>query len=119
MLRTLWLTPFKIAIRNIFTASFIVKSVILLLEAKGKRKYFSSSDEQRSPEETSGLYSQGLFWWLNSIIIHGFHHILKPDDLHEVDQALSTEALDSKFWDAWNKCEFVFMRVSMILLTTM
>jgi hypothetical protein len=106
MLRTLWLMPFDIPIRNIFTASFSMKGIILLLEAKEKREYFSNSDKQRSPEETSGLYSQGLFWWLNSIITHGFRHILKPDDLYEVDEAMSSEVLDTKFWKAWNSCEF-------------
>src|SRR5277367_6111409 len=65
ILRTLLLTPFNIAIRNLFIASFIMKGVILLLEAKEKRKYFSSSDRQRSPEEISGSYSQGFFWRLN------------------------------------------------------
>lgn len=107
LLRTLWLTPFDTAIRNLFTASSIMKCIILLLEAKEKRAYFSSSDKQRSPEETSGLYSQGVFWWLNSIIIHGFRNILKPDDLYEVDEAMSTAVLDSKFWMAWNKCKSV------------
>lgn len=106
MLRTLWLTPFGIAIRNLFTTSFIMKGIILLLEVMGKRRYLSSSDKQRSPEETSGLYSQGLFWWFNSIIIHGFRHILKPDDLYEVDEAMSAEVLDSKFWKVWNECKF-------------
>jgi ATP-binding cassette, subfamily C (CFTR/MRP), member 1 len=106
VLRTLWLTPFDIAIRNLFTASFIMKGIILLLEAMGKRKYLSSSDKQCSPKETSGLYSQGLFCWLNSIIVYGFRHILKPDDLYEVDEAMSTEVLDSTFWKAWIKCEF-------------
>ncbi len=105
MLRTLWLTPLSIATRNLFTASFILKGIILLLEAKGKREYFSSSDKHRSPEESSSLYSQGLFWWLNSIIIHGFRHILKPEDLYEVDEAMSTEVLGLKFWKAWNECE--------------
>jgi ATP-binding cassette subfamily C (CFTR/MRP) protein 1 len=36
VLRTLWLTPFDVAIRNLFTASFIMKGIILLLEAMGK-----------------------------------------------------------------------------------
>lgn len=106
MLRTLWLTPFNIAIRNLFTASFIMKGIILLLESKAKREYFSSSDKQRSLEETSGLYRQGFFWWLNTIIIYGFRHILKPDDLFEVNENMSAEVLDSKSWKAWNKCEF-------------
>jgi len=126
ILRTLLLTPFNIAIRNLFIASFIMKGVILLLEAKEKRKYFSSSDRQRSPEEISGSYSQGFFWRLNSIIIYGFRHILKPDELFEVrvcvccvcgcvvscvvsffpPETMSAEVLDTKFWKAWNKCKF-------------
>jgi hypothetical protein len=56
-----------------------------------------------SPEDTSGLYSQTFLWWLNSIIKQGFGHILKPADLCTLDETLSSEVLNSRFWQEWNK----------------
>jgi ATP-binding cassette, subfamily C (CFTR/MRP), member 1 len=106
ILRTQWLSPLNIAIRNIFTTSFVLKGIILVLEAKEKGQYVSNNDTIRTPEETSGLYSQGLFWWLNSIIMRGFRHILKPDGLYEVEEGMSSDGLNSRFWNTWNACEF-------------
>lgn len=105
ILRTLWLSPLYVAIRNIFTTSFILKGIILLLEAKEKGQYVNNGT-LRTPEETSGLYSQGLFWWINSIIMRGFRHILRPDDLYEVDEGMASDGLNSRFWNTWNTCEF-------------
>jgi hypothetical protein len=105
LLRTLWLTPFNIAIRNIFTGSFSLKGVILVLEGMEKQKYLKESDKHRSPEETNGLYNQSLLWWLNSIIMHGFRHILTPSDLYPLDEEMSSELLNTKFWKTWNGCE--------------
>lgn len=106
ILRTLWLSPLNIGIRDIFTTSFMLKAIILILEAKEKGKYVNNNDTPHTPEETSGLYSQGLFWWLNSIIMRGFRHILKPDDLYEIDEDMSSDFLNSTFWNTWTACEF-------------
>jgi ATP-binding cassette subfamily C (CFTR/MRP) protein 1 len=106
MVRTLWLAPFNNAIRNSSTASFALKGVILVLEAREKPGYFNfPGDKQRSPEEFGGLYNQCLFWWLNSVMMQGFRHILKPDDLYPVVYDMSSERLNEKFWKTWNKCK--------------
>jgi hypothetical protein len=108
LLRALWLTPFNIAIRNLFTASFSLKAVILLLEVRDKRAYFNDCDKSRSPEETSGLYSQSVFWWLNSILVQGFRQVLKPDDLYRIDDDMSAELLSTGFWKVWNECKLIY-----------
>ena len=108
-LRTLWLMPYNSIIRIIFTTSFALKVVILLLEAREKRSYLNETDRQRGPEETSGLFSQSFFWWLNSVIRKGFRQILIVDDLYPIDKELLSEELGTRFWKAWNSCESIIL----------
>ena len=102
ILRTLWLSSFNTSIRDLYTASFALRAIITLLEAKEKRSYFNAEYKQTSPEESSGLYSQSLFWWLNSLIMRGARHILKSDDLYPISDDISSKILNTAFWKAWN-----------------
>jgi hypothetical protein len=102
VLRTLWLALPSTTIRSLFTTSFALKATILFLEAKEKRNYINASN-RTSPEETSGLYSQSFVWWLNSIIRQGYQHVLKPMDLYPIDENMSSEVLNRRFWKEWNK----------------
>jgi ATP-binding cassette, subfamily C (CFTR/MRP), member 1 len=102
VVRTLWTTLYSSAVRDLFTASFAIKAVILLLEAKEKRKYLNTSNHP-GPEETSGLYSESLLWWLNSIIRQGYRQVLKPMDLYPMNESMSSEVLNEQFWKQWNK----------------
>ncbi|KAF2257693.1 P-loop containing nucleoside triphosphate hydrolase protein [Lojkania enalia] len=102
VVRTLWTFMPPNAIRDLFTASFALKCLILLLEAKEKRNFLQTSS-RLGPEETSGLYSQTFLWWLNRIIIEGYRHILKPIDLYPVDESMSSEVLNEQFWVYWSQ----------------
>ena len=108
VLRTLWTMLPSSAVRDLFTASFAFKAVILFLEAKEKREYLRN-ESRPGPEETSGLYSQTFVWWINSIIKQGYRHILKPTDLYPVDDSMSSEVLNENFWRQWNKGERLYI----------
>ena len=103
--RTLWLIGYDGDIRGVFTASLAVKVIILLLEAKEKRRYFSSNDRQKGPEETSGIFSQSVFWWLNKLIRQGFSKVLLMDDLYPVDEEMLSEKLGTNFRQKWTACK--------------
>jgi len=103
-LRTFWLaTSLATPIRVIFTASFILKAALLVLEAieKEKPQRESLDGEPGNPESTAGIYSQGLFWWLNPLLFDGFSRLLKPADLYSLDDSMSTAGLNDKFWHTW------------------
>jgi ATP-binding cassette, subfamily C (CFTR/MRP), member 1 len=104
-LRTLWRSSFSVAIRGLSTASFVLKFVLVFLEAVQKRKYFKKNYRERSPEESSGFFSQGLLWWLNDIILLGSRRLLKPNDLYPISRDLRSERLSRAFWNAWVKRE--------------
>ncbi|EQB47303.1 ABC transporter [Colletotrichum gloeosporioides Cg-14] len=104
ILRTIWLSHLSAAISAVFTASFALKTAIVILEAQEKTGYLVDSDGRSlSPEETSGIYSRGLFWWLTPLLMTGFRRLLKPLDLFTLDESMSAAVLSERFWLHWNE----------------
>ncbi|KAK1728937.1 ABC transporter [Colletotrichum acutatum] len=106
ILRTMWLSHLSVAISAVFAASFACKAAIVILEAREKTRYLvpsSAGGRSYSPEETSGIYSRGLFWWLTPLLLTGFRRLLKPLDLFVLDASMSAAALNERFWLHWNK----------------
>ncbi|KXH40319.1 hypothetical protein CNYM01_09093 [Colletotrichum nymphaeae SA-01] len=107
ILRTMWLSHLSVAISAVFAASFACKAAVVILEAQEKTRYLvpssSAGGRSYSPEETSGIYSRGLFWWLTPLLLTGFRRLLKPLDLFVLDGSMSAAALNERFWLHWNK----------------
>ncbi|TQN69569.1 ABC transporter gloK [Colletotrichum shisoi] len=103
ILRTVWLSRLSVTISAVFSTSFALKAVIVILEAWGKTPYLAGGRGSYSPEETSGIYSRGLFWWLTPLLLTGFRRLLKPLDLFVLEGSMSTAVLDERFWHNWNK----------------
>ncbi|KAF4778786.1 hypothetical protein HER10_EVM0010424 [Colletotrichum scovillei] len=107
ILRTMWLSHLSVAISAVFAASFACKAAVVILEAQEKTRYLvpssSTGGRSYSPEETSGIYSRGLFWWLTPLLLTGFRRLLKPLDLFVLDGSMSAAALNERFWLHWNK----------------
>ncbi|KXH60239.1 hypothetical protein CSAL01_11379 [Colletotrichum salicis] len=112
ILRTMWLSHLSVAISAVFAASLACKAAIVILEAQEKTCHLVSSSSSSStaggqssysPEETSGIYSRGLFWWLMPLLLTGFRRLLKPLDLFVLDGSMSAAVLNERFWLHWNK----------------
>lgn len=98
--RTFWLasgTSSEKASTALFTASVVLKVLILLIEARRKRSFTKWDEKEHSPEETSGLYSLGVFFWLNRVFIDGYRKILHIDDLYPLDSGMRCRVLDERF----------------------
>ncbi|PVI01957.1 putative ABC multidrug transporter [Periconia macrospinosa] len=82
-----------------FCASIALKAGILVLEARHKAKWVRWCDDEKehSPEETSGVFSLGVFFWLNKLFLAGYRSILTIETLFPLDRSLDTEALHDKF----------------------
>lgn len=104
--RTFWLATLSGSTQAIFTTSFCLKSAILVLEAIEKRGSIIASDDEKSPEATSGLYNHSLFWWITPLLANGFRHLLKPADLYTLDSGLSTSVVHDRFWRTWKSCRY-------------
>ncbi|KAK2037213.1 multidrug resistance-like protein [Colletotrichum somersetense] len=103
ILRTVWLSHLSVAIAAVFSASFALKAAVMILEAQGKTRHLASAGRPCSPEETSGIYSRGLFWWLTPLLLTGFRRLLKPLDLFVLDESMSAAVLNERFWLCWNR----------------
>ena len=106
--RTLWLIGEDTTVARVFTTSVVLKVGILMLEAHEKREYLNEDDRKRGPEELSSIFSQGLFYWLNQLIITGYRKVLSIEDLYPLDENLSAELLQTKFSKVWDKCKCHF-----------
>ncbi|KAF2439261.1 putative ABC multidrug transporter [Karstenula rhodostoma CBS 690.94] len=82
---------------SLFCATIALKALMLLLEAKQKTPWVHWNEKEHSPEETSGVFSIGVFFWLNKMFLLGYRKVLNVDDLYPLDRALDSKALHDKF----------------------
>lgn len=47
--------------------------------------------------------ARGLLWWMTPLLREGFRRLLRPDDLYELDERMSTAVLQEHFWRAWER----------------
>ncbi|KAG8156791.1 hypothetical protein KVR01_013396 [Diaporthe batatas] len=99
--RTLFLSSDQkpeVTYSSIFCAAIALKAGILLLEAQRKSKWVRWQDEkEHSPEETSGIFSLGIFSWLNTLFLDGYRKILTVNDLYPLDSTLNGKVLHEEF----------------------
>lgn len=98
--RTLFLSSDQkpeVTYSSIFCAAIALKVGILLLEAQRKSKWVRWDGKEHSPEETSGIFSLGIFSWLNKLFIDGYSKILAIEDLYPLDSTLNGKVLHDEF----------------------
>lgn len=100
-LRTRWLRGEGVAENGIASALLGVKLLVLISEATEKRRLLFTPYANPSPEATSGLYSRGLFWWLNPLFRLGFRNVVNDDDLFAADGDLLSKSLETRFNKHW------------------
>ncbi|GKT51184.1 ABC transporter fum19 [Colletotrichum spaethianum] len=94
--RTSWLMARTFSTQlfaRLFTASLAVKIVILFVEAQRKAKWIAWTADEHSPEETSGLFSLGVYFWLNRLFLYGYRNVLTIKDLYALDQGMIAETM--------------------------
>ena len=99
--RTLYLSAdsrIETAIAGVFTLSLALKIVVLFLEAQKKTKWVRwVNSVLHSPEETSGIYSIGMYSWLNHLFFIGYRKPLEMQSLYALDQNMASEDLYRRF----------------------
>ncbi|KAE8374180.1 putative ABC transporter [Aspergillus bertholletiae] len=98
--RTLFLSSdhdSEVVYSRIFGASVGLKTAILLLEACQKTRWVTWDATKHSPEETSGIFSLGIFFWLNKLFLAGYRHIFTIDSLYPLDSTFDAQALHEEF----------------------
>ncbi|KAI1759858.1 hypothetical protein GGR53DRAFT_526798 [Hypoxylon sp. FL1150] len=72
---------------SIFCAAIALKVDILLPEAQRKSRGVIWNEKEHSPEETSGIFSFGVFW-LDRFFLEGYKKVLTMKDLYPLDTSL-------------------------------
>lgn len=111
-LRTRWLRGDNVAGNGIASSILAVKLFVLISEATEKTRILFTPYADCSPENTSGLYSRGFFWWLNPLFRLGFRNVVNDDDLFAADGDLLSESLQIRFNKLWaDRMSFVLLMV--------
>ena len=82
---------------SIFSAAIALKVGILLLGSQRKSRWVSWDEKEHSPEDTSGIFSLGVFFWLNKIFLEGYNKVLTIKDLYPLDSSLDGKSLHDDF----------------------
>lgn len=101
--RTAWLIFGHDAYAILFTTSTVLAGLVAILEAIPKRRWGSIALDDKSPEESSGLYAIAFFSWLNPLIRLGSQKILDIDDLYHLDTRLSADKVSRRFQQTWTE----------------
>ncbi|KAK4160538.1 P-loop containing nucleoside triphosphate hydrolase protein [Cladorrhinum sp. PSN259] len=87
----------ELAYSSIFGAAIALKVAILILEAQRKSGRVGWDEKNHSPEETSSIFSLGVFFWLNRLFLDGYNKVLTVSDLYPLDSSLSSTLLHERF----------------------
>jgi len=87
----------ELAYSIIFSVAIALKVGILLLEAQQKSRWVSWDEKEHSPEETSSIFSLGVFFWLNKMFLLGYRKILTIEDLYPLDSSFNAKSLHDEF----------------------
>ncbi|KAM0814101.1 hypothetical protein AB5N19_14103 [Seiridium cardinale] len=82
---------------SLFSAAMALKAGILLLEAQRKSRWISWDEKEHSPEETSGIFSLGVFFWLNKMFLEGYRKVLTIKDLYPLDASMNGKLIYDEF----------------------
>ena len=89
-------------------AGFSVKLLLLVLESQSKAPILKAPYRNCSPEETVGVLSRSVLWWINSLLVTGYQELLTGDDLPQLGHDLESENLRERMKRAWDsKCKFL------------
>lgn len=107
--RTLWLasaTKDELTITRLTTAALAIKAVMAVLESQHKDRWLKVDRKHHSPEETTGIYGLGAYFWLNRLFLTGYSSVIRMTDLYPLDSSMKAAALESRLASVMNKPKF-------------
>lgn len=114
--RTLWLVAGNTSLARIFTASVVLKAILLVPESWEKAKFLPASMRERRPEETSSILNRSIFYWLNRLMIQGSRHILRMDNLYKLDDEMTADTLGSSYLRHWRNANQAGQNAALLTL---
>ncbi|KAF5547770.1 Canalicular multispecific organic anion transporter 2 [Fusarium mexicanum] len=99
LVRTFWIRSMH-SIAAVFTASFAIKTVLLILEETPKTLL---GEKKKIHETSSGVVNRSFFWWLNGLFLQGHRTILETQDLQAIDSKFDTEHVSAPLEKQWER----------------
>ena len=112
-LRSLWLRNDDTTMRGLGLGQIIACAIFLAVESVSKESILLQR-QKRSPQDTNDVFSQRLFWWLNSTFRRGYTSVLAPTDLDKMDEDLSSTDPQRRFRLEWRRHTTKNPKVSMV-----
>ncbi|KAL5364489.1 P-loop containing nucleoside triphosphate hydrolase protein [Aspergillus floccosus] len=72
-------------------------SEIAYSKACQKARWVTWDATKHSPEETSGIFSLGVFFWLDKLFWEGYRHTFTIESLYPLDSTFNAQALHEEF----------------------
>ncbi|KAK6814078.1 hypothetical protein RU639_010488 [Aspergillus parasiticus] len=102
-LRSLWSISPTNACTGLWTALFAITVACLCMESVHKTGLLRLQSYSPTKEQVCGFWSRSLFIWILSLFRIGYSHILRMEDIPEVDHDLRGEVTGEKLRKAWEK----------------
>ncbi|RBR06336.1 hypothetical protein FVER53590_07622 [Fusarium verticillioides] len=99
LVRTLWIRSMR-SIAGVFTASFVIKTILLILEEAPKTLL---GEKKKIRETSSGVVNRSFFWWLNGLFLQGHRTILETEDLQAIDSKFDTDHVSAPLEKQWER----------------
>lgn len=115
-LRTLYLLG-HIPIAHVFSASWVVRLVMLVIESQDKTSCLKPEYQSLPPEARSGIINRSFLWWLNNLFAIGSKGVISENDLFELDPKLSADNVGRELREAWEKRSTWHSMIQLRLLT--
>ncbi|KAI1805949.1 P-loop containing nucleoside triphosphate hydrolase protein [Daldinia bambusicola] len=84
-------------------AQITLEAALLVAENLEKEQTKEYSGQYVSPEEKSGLLGRIFFWWINPVLVEGYHNVLLNSNLPAVDSELLSRPIRAAAIHAWEK----------------
>lgn len=100
--RTIWAVQTQ-TFFIVFVVGLGVDLVKFVLESLERNVAQSESGDPLSGETTGNVFNRNFFWWLNPLLLRGFHEVLEADKLIAIDERVNNESDSDIFarkWDA-------------------
>lgn len=104
IVRTMWLlVPRNIALASGLSSALFARLVLFLLETQQKRPLHLEGRELPTKEESAGIISRSLFWWLLGLMKLGYRNILSFSDLDPLESDIRVRNVRAKFDRLWQR----------------
>jgi ATP-binding cassette, subfamily C (CFTR/MRP), member 1 len=90
-------------IMAVFTATFGVKLLLLIIELRSKRGYLREPYRGLSVEQTSSVLGRAFLIWVNDFIFLGSTKLLNRSDLPALDDKLQSRSLRLRMEEIWDR----------------